>query len=77
MTGYTLEYIAHDLGVSKRRLFDWIAKGLLPGNGSRCGRSCRSSSTWMARARAVRDAYDHWPHGPAANIRVYVDRVLA
>ena len=76
MPEYSLQYVAYDLGVSKPTLRKWITKGLLDGPGPRCGRSCRYSRDFLLRARAVRAAYDHWPHGPAANIRDYVERQL-
>lgn len=77
MTGYTLQWIAYDLDVSKHTLYKWMRKNLLPSPGLKCGRSCTYSHDFLLRARAVRDAYDHWPHGPAENIRAYVERQLA
>jgi DNA-binding transcriptional MerR regulator len=64
--GYTMEWIASDLGVSKKTIQSWITKGLLrgPGRGNPY-----YSSEFVAAARCVHQWLQLYPRGPLENLR--------
>jgi hypothetical protein len=74
--GYTLEWIASDLGVTKPALKKWIHQGLFEGT-TWCRHGAyphgRYGPDFLARARAIDRVRQLWPRGPMENWR---DRIL-
>lgn len=67
--GYTLQWVASEVGVSPETIRSWMKKGLLP-HGRPC-RGCRNgySSEFLYAARCVRNWLDLYPRGPLDNLR--------
>lgn len=65
--GYSLEWVASEVGVPKRRIEDWIAKGLLRGPGK--GRRDGYTHEFVLQALIVHEWLQLYPRGPVENLR--------
>lgn len=65
--GYTLTWVASEVGVSERRIRDWIEQGLLegPGRGNKSGYSL----AFVDRALIIYEWLQLYPRGPIENLR--------
>jgi hypothetical protein len=65
--GYSLEWVASEVGVPPRRIEEWISKGLLPrpGRGKRDG----YSHEFVLQALVVHEWLQLYPRGPVENLR--------
>jgi len=66
--GYTLEWVASEIGVSPHTIQSWIKKGLLrngPARGSRDG----YSHEFVSQALIVHEWLQLYPRGPLENLR--------
>lgn len=68
--GYTLEWVASEIGVPKRRIEYWISRGVLRGSG-RGGNphDPRYSPEFVTAARRVHEWLQLYPRGPLENLR--------
>lgn len=66
--GYTLDWVASEIGVSPRTIRSWIEKGLLrggPAKGSRDGYSYQ----FVDQAMVIHEWLQLYPRGPLENLR--------
>lgn len=65
--GYSLEWVASEVGVPPRRIRDWIDQGLLRGP----GKGCRDGydHDFVLKALVVHEWLQLYPRGPVENLR--------
>ncbi len=65
--GHSIEWVASEVGVKPRTIYDWIARGLLPspGKGSRSG----YTHAFVDQCLIIHEWLQLYPHGPLENLR--------
>ncbi len=65
--GHSIDWVASEIGVSKRTIYSWISRGLLPspGRGSRSG----YSHDFVDRCLIIHEWLQLSPQGPLENLR--------
>lgn len=69
--GYSLTWVASEVGVPERRIEDWIRKGFLkgPGRGNKHGYTL----DFVDRALIIHEWLQLYPRGPMDNLRDILD----